>query len=265
MNEIQIHNPQTISVYARQFASSGLFQDARQEAQAFVKIAAGVELGFGPFQSLTGIHIVQGKPTISAGLMASAVKASGKYDYRVTKHTDTECVLEFREGKEVLGESNYTTKMANDAGLMKNPVWKNHPKNMLFARAMSNGVKWYCPDVLGSPFYTPEEMGAEVDENGDIIDTTAVVNQKPKALPETSPADEAWADPDHYKRSLMAKVGDKGKGWSKEEWIKFFDEAVQVFDRGKYTSFMSVPADRREAFVGSINVTVEASNGDEVV
>jgi hypothetical protein len=32
------------------------------------------------------------------------------------------------------------------------------PKNMLFARAISNGVKWYTPDVFSGPVYVPEEM-----------------------------------------------------------------------------------------------------------
>jgi hypothetical protein len=42
---------------------------------------------------------------------------------------------------------------------------------MLFARAMSNGVRWYCPDVTnGNAVYTPEELGAEVDEDGNVID-----------------------------------------------------------------------------------------------
>lgn len=34
------------------------------------------------------IHIIQGKPTIGAGLIASTVKGSGKYDYKVVKLDD---------------------------------------------------------------------------------------------------------------------------------------------------------------------------------
>lgn len=250
--EIQIHNPQTITVYAKQFAASGMFADARQEAQAFVKIVAGTELGFGAFQSITGVHVIKGKPSISAGLMASAVKASEKYDYRVKTHTPASCVIEFFEGGKSVGESPYSIDDAKAAGLLSNDVWKKHPKNMLFARAITNGVKWFCPDVLGSPFYTPEELGADVDEFGDIIDTTATVNEAPKQLPATD-----WSDANAYKAKLMAKVGDKGKGWTKGIWVEFFDAAVRVFDSGKYTSFMSVPADRREAFVQSINIESE--------
>jgi hypothetical protein len=41
---------------------------------------------------------------------------------------------------------------------------------MNFARALSQGVRWYCPDVTaGSPAYVPEELGAEVEESGEPI------------------------------------------------------------------------------------------------
>ena len=53
------------------------------------------------------------------------------------------------------------------------------PRNMLFARAMSNGQKWYCPDAFnGATVYTPEELGAETDENGDIIPGTWKVDDQ---------------------------------------------------------------------------------------
>ena len=35
---------------------------------------------------------------------------------------------------------------------------------------MSNGVKWFCPDVFGGPVYSPDELGATVDaEEGSVI------------------------------------------------------------------------------------------------
>jgi hypothetical protein len=49
------------------------------------------------------------------------------------------------------------------------------PRNMLFARAMSNGAKWFTPDVCGGlTVYVPEELGAEVDEDGHVVDVTPV-------------------------------------------------------------------------------------------
>jgi hypothetical protein len=47
---------------------------------------------------------------------------------------------------------------------------------MLFARAMSNGVKWFCPDVFnGNAVYVPEELGANVDADGNVIDVQPTI------------------------------------------------------------------------------------------
>ena len=70
------------------FYKSGMFADIKSAQQAVVKIMAGAEMGISPFQAMSGIHIIQGKPTIGAGLMASRVKASGKYNYKVLEMTD---------------------------------------------------------------------------------------------------------------------------------------------------------------------------------
>lgn len=52
---------------------------------------------------------------------------------------------------------------------------------MLFARAISNGAKWYCPDLSGGPLYTPDELGAQVDgETGEVIDAPRIVVEPPK-------------------------------------------------------------------------------------
>jgi len=45
------------------------------------------------------------------------------------------------------------------------------PLNMLFARAISNGVRFHCPDVFMGAVYTPDELGAKVNENEEVIDT----------------------------------------------------------------------------------------------
>jgi hypothetical protein len=104
---------------------------------------------------MSGIHIIQGKPTIGAGLMAARVKGFGKYDYRVLEHTDKVCSIEYFQGANSLGVSTFTIEDAKKAGT-KNI--DRFPKNMLFARAMSNGVKWFTPDIYENPVYVPEEM-----------------------------------------------------------------------------------------------------------
>jgi len=156
-------------------------------AQIATKILAGREMGYGPFASVNGIHIIQGRPSVSANLMAAAVKASGRYDYRVRQMTADVCEIEFFERvdgrRESLGVSTFTKQ---DAAAAKTQNMDKFARNMLFARAMSNGVKWFVPDVFnGNAVYVPEELGAEVDGDGNVIDTAArVIVEQPQAQPE---------------------------------------------------------------------------------
>lgn len=189
------------------FVRSGFFSDARDASQAIVKILAGRELGFSPIASMTGVYIVKGKPTLSANMIAARIKASGRYDYRVRKHDATECAIEFfallKDKSELLGTSTFTIKEAQENNIDKDwdketkswkqkATWRAFPRNMLFARAMSNGARWFCPDAFaGIAPYTPEELGAQVetDENGETVKVIA------DALPEQS------------KQNLIADVG----------------------------------------------------------
>jgi len=154
-NEIQIMPVNDIMIMAKTFAESGMFTDAKAMGQAFVKIQAGQEIGIPPFAAMSGIHIIQGKPTLGAGLIASAVKGSGKYDYKVKEMNEKICSIDFLQGTENIGNSTFTIEDAKKAGTKNIDKF---PKNMLFARAISNGVKWFCPDVFAGPVYVPEEM-----------------------------------------------------------------------------------------------------------
>jgi hypothetical protein len=42
----------------------------------------------------------------------------------------------------------------------------NYPANLLRARAIANGARMIGPDLLTGMSYTPEELGAAVDEEG---------------------------------------------------------------------------------------------------
>ena len=179
-NNSIIRNVDDLGRIGKMMAESGYFTDARQAAQAGVKVLAGQEMGFGAFASMTGIYIIQGKPSVGANLMASAVKANPKYDYRVREHNNNVCKIEFFErvdGKwDCIGLSEFTIDDARKAGV-KN--LDKFARNMLFARAMSNGIRWFCPDVFsGNVTYTPEELGAEVDGDGNVVDI------KPQFVPE---------------------------------------------------------------------------------
>lgn len=185
---------------AQMLAASNYFDAKGNSEQAIAQIAtkilAGQELGYGPFASVQGIHVIQGKPAMSANLMAAAVKSSARYDYRVRQMDDSAVNIEFFErigGKlESLGISTFTIEDAKKAGTQN---LQKFARNMLFARAMSNGVRWYCPDVFsGNAMYTPEELGASVNGDGEVIETTYTVTQ-PQAQP--TPEQPVMADVPH--------------------------------------------------------------------
>jgi hypothetical protein len=140
---------------SKAFAESGMFPDIATAAKALVKIQAGKEMGIAPFAAMTGIHMIVGRPVVGAGIIASKIKSSHKYDYAVVQHDDTMCSLDFFEGKKKLGNSAFTIADARKAGTKNIDKF---PKNMLFARAISNGVKWFCPDVFDMSVYTEGEI-----------------------------------------------------------------------------------------------------------
>jgi len=159
---------------AKAFAESGMFADTKSAAQAIVKIQAGQEIGIPPFAAMTGIHIIQGKPTIGAGLIASRLKGSGKYDYRVIEASEKVCSIDFYQGNTKIGNSTFTIEDARKA-LTKNI--DKFPKNMLFARAISNGVKWYCPDIFSGPVYVPEEMQVVTTEEVTHVEVDTTIDE----------------------------------------------------------------------------------------
>lgn len=190
--QLQSKNLDTMSV-AKMLAESGFFGEVRQQGQALAKILAGQELGMGPIASLMGVYFANGKVTYSANIMAASIKRSGVYTFRVKRMDNDGCVLAFFERGELVGESSFTIQDATRAGLMSGNGkgnWEKYPRNMCFARAMSNGAKWYCPDVFGgiTP-YTPDELGAQVQmgEDGEMVPIKVEViepAQQPAELPD---------------------------------------------------------------------------------
>ena len=159
--QLQKSTTTEIMSIGKAFAESGMFPDVKTAAQAIVKIQAGKELGIEPFASIQGINIVQGKPVVSANLQAGLIKKSGKYKHKVLEHNEQVCKLEFYEkwgdSWQSIGTSEFSMKEAQQAGLATKDVWKKYAKNMLFARAMSNGAKWYCADVFITGTYNESD------------------------------------------------------------------------------------------------------------
>jgi len=170
---------------------SGYFADVKEASQAFVKVLYGRELGFGAITSMTGVHIITNKPTLSANLISAAIKRSNKYDFQILKLENDGAVLEFFEsGRALTPKSSFLKADAEAAGLLTGRnahTWRAYPRNMYFARALTNGARWHCSAVFGGAIYTPEEMNVAVDADGQVIDA-------PMPTPVNVPTSQAAGD-----------------------------------------------------------------------
>ena len=173
------------------FAASGAFSDVRGQsaeegiAKAFVKIELGESMGFSPAESMTGIDIIQGRVAVGANLRAARMQSAG-YTWPRMSLTDDGCTipLNFKgqpmmaprldeTGKEVrtaAGEVimeavvvTYGKKDAERAGLLGKDNYKKNPRNMYFARAITNAQRWYAPAVLKADVLSTEEAYELVD------------------------------------------------------------------------------------------------------
>ena len=169
-NEImQAKNGQMTSIIedqqiAKAFFESGIFKDVKTAAQALVKIIAGREQGLAPIQAMSNVYIFDDRIAYLTKVFSSKVKKSKKYDYKIKVTTDKECEIDFFENGKLAGTSKYTFTDAAKSGLPNKESFKKYPNNMLYNRAMSNGIKMFCPDILdGANLY---EDFAEVEKDG---------------------------------------------------------------------------------------------------
>lgn len=202
---------------ASNLAQSGFFKDARRAEEAFAKILFGRDLGLSPTAAMTNIHIVEGKPELSANLQANMVRTyrgpdGERYDYRVGEHTDLTCSITFLRDSAELGVSTFTIDDAKTAGLVRpNSPWVKYPRNMLFARAMSNGVAFHCPEVTnGLRVYGEGEISGEIENAAP--DAAAPPAEPAEEVVDAEPVDDTptLADED---LALLQKAA-KGLKWN---------------------------------------------------
>ncbi len=158
-------------------AKSGLAPRSVSTPEKILTIALkGRELNLPPMQSLSHIHVIEGRPTLSAELMVALVQRAG-HKLRVVETTPEKCVVEGvrADDPEYVARTGFTLEDAARAGLLGKPAWKQYPAAMLRARAISSLCRFAFADVISGCSYTPEELGADVDEEGRVIEASPVV------------------------------------------------------------------------------------------
>lgn len=190
----------TLADLGRTLFQSGYYSDVTSASQAVAKIIRGQELGIGPIAALENLHFINGRMTLSAALMASLVNRHPNYRYQVLESDDSHCLIQFSarggDGWYSLGQSSFSMAEAERAGLVKGTNWQHYPADMLFARAISRGVRRYCPDVVNGAVYTPEELALGGESALAPIEAEALVQgDAPAESAEPATPDKSLSDP----------------------------------------------------------------------
>ena len=142
---------------AKSLFLSKLFPNVQNEHGAFAICQYGKELGVGPMTSLQTMAIIKGKICMGAQVMLSLACGKG-VRYKVVKDTATESEVEFtREGFSPY-LSSFTMEDAKRAGVYRQDSgWDKYPKDMLYWRAVTRGLRRIAPDVILG-LYAKEEI-----------------------------------------------------------------------------------------------------------
>jgi hypothetical protein len=150
--------------YAKLLVSSRLLPRAVATPEAaFAIIATGRELGLTALQSLRSIHVIEGRPTLSADLILALVKARGDVCsyFRLVESTDRIATYETqRRGEPAPTRLSWTWEDAQRAGVVGKDNWKRYPAAMLRARAITALARAVYPD-LAMGLYDPDEIAPE--------------------------------------------------------------------------------------------------------
>jgi len=164
-------------------------------------VLAGRELGLGPMESLRKLHMIDGRPSMSAeGMVGLARRAGHSIDGDIGP--DSATVKGTRADTGDTMTVTWTLEMAKAAGLVGKDNWKRYPQAMLWARAASQLCRMLFPDVVTSVGHTPDEL--ELSPEDRVVDALeslpapgdpADVIETPDPEPVPEPEPEVEADP----------------------------------------------------------------------
>lgn len=135
----------------------------------------GAMLGLQPMAALAGIHVIEGKASISAGMMSALVRAAGfKLRVRSTgtmagRDLAVTATLIRPDDPDEPFVATWTVERATRAKLMGKDNWVKYTEAMLKARAISEVCREGAEDVLKGIHYTPEELEHELTDAGELV------------------------------------------------------------------------------------------------
>jgi hypothetical protein len=256
----------------------------------------GKALDVSPVTALVGIHIVDGKPTASAGLISALVRRAGHKIRTWIEGTVEEgtargiTTITRADDPDFEYRSTWTLERAVRAGLCtlhQHPetgrwtvsakgrsgrpgAWETYTENMLKSRSITECARDAVEDAIMGVHYTPEELGAEVDENGETVHVVTTVESRQEQRPAPSapaPAQEPTpaapaVDPvelaDTIRNEILAAADPVALGevWRSRNLTRAATEALECGDEnGAETTVYALFVRAGEALKGGTRLT----------
>jgi hypothetical protein len=247
---LQINDVDSLIKIGELFDRSGMF-GCTQQGQGMVLAMTCVQAGMTPLEFIQTYHIIEGRPSMRAdAMLAKFVERGGTY--KIEERSDKRAAATFTKDGNVL-KAEFTLVEAQQKRLIYGKDgktiktnWDKWPKQMLWARLVSDNVRTLDPGVnMGT--YTPEEV-SDFDDAKTVhsipsnvptptVCSAATQDQKPEPEPttastgKTSPGPAANHAPDKSKAIVPEVLKDNfdkvpcgkltGKRWSdltSEQW-----------------------------------------------
>ncbi len=153
----------------------------KTKEQAVAIALKGRELGVPFIQAISGINIIQGKPTVSSELMLGLIfKNCPGAKIQYVQNDNKGCAIRAARPGQPPSTFSFTMDDASLAGVLSKDNWRKFPAAMLRARCISAMARALFPDAIMGCSYTPEELGAVVDDDGEVIEMPPEEAPKPR-------------------------------------------------------------------------------------
>ncbi len=191
-------------------------------ANTLLVLLGGHDLGIPPTQAFAKLHVIEGRLTMSAEVMVALILAAGHEIWPDPDNDATQAIAHCRRsGSDQVVSVQFTLEEAAKIRYRTNQGWKdlvskdnwvNYPADMLWARVVTRAGRRRFPDVLAGVTYTPEELGAITDAQGDVIDLDPAAATTDEPPP---PADEAAV---RDLEGFLGALADDDKTAVREAW-----------------------------------------------
>jgi hypothetical protein len=172
--------------YAKIIASSDMVPKdyINKPGNVLVAVQTGAELGLKPMQSLQGIAVINGRPTIWGDAQWALIVGHPEFEYSKDDLSDTKATVWLKRRNQPEIVRSFSMEDAKKAGLSgKSGPWTTNPKRMMHMRARAFASRDLFPDALKGIKSTEEVRDYGTDPEKDMGAAEVVSTPTPTLPP----------------------------------------------------------------------------------